>query len=98
MGNRIFDYKKSIFPFFNEVFVAQGKGFGTIERTDPGVPYRQPPLLALGANGQFHDVSDGAGRIFAEPLADCEAAFGTLDNDGNLDVVIGVLDENPRPN
>ena len=81
---------------WKDVFAAQGHVLDTIELTDPGVPYRQPPLLALGSNGQFHDVSAGSGGIFGESLAGRGAAFGDLDNDGDLDVVMSVLDDNPH--
>ncbi len=81
---------------WKDVFAAQGHVLDTIERTDPGLRYKQPPLLALGANGRFEDVSANAGQVFSQPLAGRGAAFGDLDNDGDIDIVMSVLNGRPR--
>lgn len=81
---------------WKDVFAAQGHVLDTIEAEDPSLRYREPPLFARGSHGRFEDVSAAAGEIFARPLAGRGAAFGDLDNDGDIDVVMGVLDGRPR--
>jgi hypothetical protein len=59
-----------------------------IELTQPHVRYLEPPLLMRNQRGKFIDVSKSAGAVFQTPLASRGAAFGDLDNDGAVDVVI----------
>lgn len=41
------------------------------------------------ANGRFEEVSPSAGRVFQVPGVGRGAAFGDVDNDGDIDVLIG---------
>jgi hypothetical protein len=43
-------------------------------------------------NGQFEDASPGAGEAFARKAVHRGAAFGDVDNDGRVDVVVTALD------
>jgi hypothetical protein len=56
------------------------------------VPFRQRNSLFLNQGGKFLDVSAGAGDDFqvAAPHRGC--AFGDLDNDGRVDVVVSRLE------
>ena len=47
-------------------------------------------------NRKFQDVSAGAGAAFVKPMAHRGAAFGDLDNDGRVDVVVSALQENAQ--
>ena len=80
---------------WKDLFVAQGHVLDNIERIDESLVYRQPPLLARNIGGRFEDVSDRAGDAFSRDAAGRGAAFGDLDNDGDIDAVIGVLDNRP---
>lgn len=81
---------------WKDLFVAQGHVLDNIERIDPTRKYLQVPLLCRNDNGKFVDVSAQSGPVFQQPVAGRGAAFGDLDNDGGIDVVIGVLNDFPR--
>ena len=58
--------------------------------------YRQPNLLYRNTgNGRFVDVSASAGPAVTSPNLGRGCAFGDLDNDGDVDIVINNLDGPP---
>jgi hypothetical protein len=67
----------------------------TIEKTNPYLKYKQTPLLMLNTGKGFVNVSATAGPVFSSSLAGRGAAFGDLNNDGQIDVVIATLDGAP---
>jgi hypothetical protein len=71
---------------WRDIFVAQGHVLDTIEETTSYLTYKQPALLMRNTGKSFVTVSDSAG--LTERLAARGAAFGDLDNDGDVDVVI----------
>jgi hypothetical protein len=72
----------------SDFIVAQGHVMDTIEWSDPGVRYREPPMIAKNIFGKFFDVSTSAGPAFRRPQAGRGLATGDLDKDGRPDIVI----------
>jgi hypothetical protein len=82
-STRFFDYDND---GWKDIFVAQGHVMDTIEKTSPNLRYLQPPLLLRNESGRFARVI--AGASFQVDFAGRGAAFGDLDNDGDVDVVV----------
>jgi enediyne biosynthesis protein E4 len=78
-----------------DLFVAQSHVLDTIEKTNPYLKYKQTPLLMLNTGRGFVNVSATAGPAFSTLLTGRGAAFGDLNNDGQVDVVIASLDGPP---
>ena len=76
---------------WKDLFAAQSHVMDNIERVHPGIPYKEAPLLARNVGGKLERVAiEGASAV-----AGRGAAFGDLDNNGSVDVVMTVLGGRP---
>jgi enediyne biosynthesis protein E4 len=78
---------------WKDIFVAQGHVMDTIEKTSPNLRYEQPPLLLRNESGRFVRVL--AGEVFSKDWAGRGAAFGDLDNDGDVDAIVSNVGQQP---
>jgi len=86
-GVKFFDYDNDGAP---DLIVANGHPDDKIENHSAHVKYREPMLLFHNTGKGFEDVSASGGAAFAEPLAARGLAVGDFDNDGAVDVLVGV--------
>lgn len=77
-----------------DLFFAQSHVLDTVSRARQGFDYLQPPIV-LRNEATFVDVSTSSGSAFTRPAAGRGTAFGDIDNDGDVDVVITNLDAQP---
>jgi enediyne biosynthesis protein E4 len=75
-----------------DLFVAQGHVLDNVEKIDPSLHYLEPTLLALNHGGRFEPADPGTSALWAAR----GAAFGDLNNDGSMDVVMTVLGHHPQ--
>ena len=82
-STRFFDFDND---GWKDLFVAQSHVMDTIEKTSPNLKYREPPLLLRNESGHFVRVI--AGEVFRQDWAGRGAAFGDIDNDGDIDIAV----------
>ena len=81
-----FDYDNDGWP---DIFVADGHIENEIERVQKRVSYAEPPHLFRNlSGGKFTEVTEQMGKSFAAPKVARSAAYGDIDNDGFLDVLL----------
>ena len=86
-GLKFFDYDNDGSV---DLILANGHPDDMIESYSPTVKYQEPLLLFHQEGGKLRNVSEGAGPAFRRPYAARGLAVGDFNNDGLLDVVIGV--------
>ncbi|MGH9771398.1 MAG: CRTAC1 family protein, partial [Candidatus Acidiferrales bacterium] len=80
---------------WKDLFVAQSHVMDNIRYFQPNVHYLEPLLLLRNLGGKFQDVSAESGPPFRTLQAARGAAFGDLNNDGQIDIVVSCLDGRP---
>ncbi|HYI97961.1 MAG TPA: CRTAC1 family protein [Bryobacteraceae bacterium] len=89
-GMRIADLDNDGLP---DIVVAQSHVMDNIELTQPSVKYKEPLLLLRNDGKRFVDDTRSAGPAVSQPRAGRGAAFGDLDNDGVIDMVVSAQQE-----
>ena len=75
-----------------DLFVVNGHIYPTATRENMDSPYLQTPLLFVRDGLRFTQLTPSdAGDWLAEAHCDRSAAFGDLDGDGDVDIVVGEL-------
>ena len=85
-GCFFFDYDNDGWP---DIFVADGHIEDQVEKVQKRVTYAEPPHLFRNlGSGKFQEVTMQMGDAFASPKVARAAAYGDIDNDGALDVLL----------
>jgi hypothetical protein len=85
-GCFFFDYDLDGWP---DIFIANGHIDGDIQRVQPNVKYAMPPHVFRNmGKGNFQEVTKSLGAAFATPRVGRGAAYGDVNNDGRLDLLL----------
>jgi hypothetical protein len=85
-GCFFFDYDLDGWP---DIFIANGHIDGDIQRVQPNVKYAMPPHLFRNVGkGNFQEVTKTLGPAFNTPRVGRGAAYGDINNDGRLDLLL----------
>jgi hypothetical protein len=81
---------------WRDLFIANGHVYSQLATRNLHLKYQQPAVLYRNQEGaRFEDVSERVGPDLRTPRVGRGCAFGDLDNDGDIDVVMNVLDGPP---
>ena len=77
---------------WKDLFVARSNVMDNINELNPARRYPEPNTIFRNiGQGKFQDVSATAGPDFQKEAAHRGVAFGDIDNDGRIDMVVSVL-------
>ncbi len=92
-GTKFFDYDND---GWLDLLVVNGHVYPQMENANLGTTYRQRKLFYKNnRDGTFSEIAAEVGSALMQPSVSRGAAFGDLDNDGDVDVVINNLDGAP---
>ncbi len=81
---------------WKDLLLVNGHAFPEVDRLRIDITYKEPAILYRNlGNGKFADISAVAGRGITEPHSSRGAAFGDMDNDGRIEVVVNNQNEPP---
>ncbi len=81
---------------WKDLLLVNGHVFPEVDRLDPVVRFKNPIILYRNTgHGAFEDVSQSAGPALREMHAARGAAFGDIDNDGAIEIVVNNQNEPP---
>lgn len=79
-----------------DLFISNGHVLPQIDQTDAKIGFKQTNQLFLNnGKGHFTDVSCRAGELCLQKRSARGCAFGDLDDDGDQDIVVSNMDEEP---
>jgi len=85
-GCFFFDYDLDGWP---DIFIANGHIDVDIQKVQPNVKYAMPPHVFRNlGNGNFQETTNSLGAAFASPRVGRGAAYGDINNDGRLDLLL----------
>jgi hypothetical protein len=81
---------------WKDLLLVNGHVFPEVDRLNSSVRYKNPMILYRNTGkGSFDNVSGLAGPALLEPHASRGAAFGDIDNDGSVEIVVNNQNERP---
>jgi len=92
-GTGFFDFNNDGWP---DLFLVNGHAFPEVDNLHIDIHYKDRAILYQNTgDGQFRDISGRAGSSIFEKHSSRGAAFGDIDNDGNVEIAINNQNEPP---